>query len=95
MVTISDLAGALRVLFGPEMKKETIPPNRTTASMMPMNKRCLLGLRDGGGNGGRGDIFSLLGMNALDFVPHFGGCVARPICVMPVRPRTSRTSMIA
>lgn len=57
MVTISDFAGALRVLFGPEMKKDTTPPNSTTASRMPMNKRCLVGLRAGGGNGGLGDIF--------------------------------------
>jgi hypothetical protein len=37
----------------------------------------------------------LLVVSAIAVKNYFGGCVARPIWVMPVRPSTSSTSMIS
>ena len=77
----------LRVLLPPDIMNDATPPNTTTASMMPMNIRCLFGFCAGGGKLGLGDM-------SVGYFPPLAGWVARPIWLMPTRPRTSRTSMI-
>ena len=71
------------LVFPPEVAKEMMPPNNTSASMPPMKNRALFGLGGGGGD--------FLGVMADYFE---GGWVARPIWVTLLRPRTSRTSMM-
>ncbi len=83
MVTMSDFFADGRLLLPPDVKKETKPPNNTTASMIPMTRRLLFAL---GGAGGLGNILG-------NYLPDFAGWVARPIWLMPERPSTSNTSM--